>query len=98
MCVHAGTNATMSHKYSCWARSQMKYILGDSGRSYVVGFGNDPPTHAHHRGVSCPLETGGLGSNVPTCDYDNFNVASADPNIIYGALLGGVLPLWLLLL
>lgn len=70
----------------------MKYILGDSGRSYVVGFGNDPPTHAHHRGASCPPETGGLGSNVPTCDYSDFSVATADPNIIYGALLGGVLP------
>ncbi|CAL5226752.1 g9605 [Coccomyxa viridis] len=83
------TDPTMSHRYSCWARSQMKYILGDSGRSYVVGFGNDPPTHAHHRGASCPPETGGLGSNVPTCDYSDFSVATADPNIIYGALLGG---------
>ncbi len=32
----------------------INYILGDSGRSLVVGFGNNPPTHAHHRAASCP--------------------------------------------
>ena len=85
----AGSNITMAHRYSCWARSQMKYILGDCGRSYVVGFGNSPPTHVHHRGASCPLETGGLGSNAPTCDFPNFNLATSNPNILYGALVGG---------
>ena len=30
-----------------FARSQLNYILGDTGRSYVVGWGNKPPTHAH---------------------------------------------------
>ena len=70
----------------------MKYILGDCGRSYVVGFGNNSPTHVHHRGASCPLETGGLGSNVPTCDFTNFNLATSNPNILYGALVGGASP------
>ena len=67
----------------------MRYILGDCGRSYVVGFGNNPPTHVHHRGASCPLETGGLGSNVPTCDFSAFNLATSNPNVLYGALVGG---------
>lgn len=67
----------------------MKYILGDCGRSYVAGFGTNPPTHVHHRGASCPLETGGVASNSPTCDYSNFNLASSNPNILYGALVGG---------
>ena len=67
----------------------MKYILGDCGRSYVVGFGNNPPTHVHHRGASCPLETGGLGSNSPTCDFSDFNLATSNPNILFGALVGG---------
>jgi len=30
-------------------KSQINYMLGDSGRSYVVGFGNNPPTQPHHR-------------------------------------------------
>ena len=29
--------------------SQIDYILGDGGRSYVVGFGNNPPKQPHHR-------------------------------------------------
>jgi endoglucanase len=80
----------MANRYSCWARSQIKYILGDCGRSYVAGYGSNPPTHVHHRGASCLLETGGLGSNTPTCDYNDFNLATANPNIIYGALVGGM--------
>lgn len=30
-------------------KSQIDYILGDSGRSYVVGFGKNPPKNPHHR-------------------------------------------------
>ena len=36
-------------EYRKWAESQIHYILGDSGRSLVVGFGKNPPTHPHHR-------------------------------------------------
>jgi hypothetical protein len=35
--------------YRQFAKSQIDYILGDSGRSYIVGFGYNPPTHVHHR-------------------------------------------------
>jgi hypothetical protein len=35
--------------YRQFFKTQIDYILGDSGRSYVVGFGNNPPTHARHR-------------------------------------------------
>jgi hypothetical protein len=35
--------------YRQFVKTQIDYILGDSGRSYVVGFGNNPPTHARHR-------------------------------------------------
>jgi hypothetical protein len=35
-------------------KNQMHYILGDTGRSYVVGFGNNPPNKPHHRSSSCP--------------------------------------------
>ena len=30
-------------------KSQIDYILGDSGRSFVVGFGENPPKNPHHR-------------------------------------------------
>ncbi|CAL8464163.1 g3698 [Coccomyxa elongata] len=85
----AASDATKAHRYSCWARSQMKYILGDSGRSFVVGFGKNPPTHIHHRGASCPPEQLPWGSNNPTCDYSDFSLSTSNPNVLTGALVGG---------
>lgn len=60
----------------------MGYILGDSGRSYVVGYGNNPPTHYHHRAASCP------GPGQP-CGWDYFNSPNDNIHILTGALVGG---------
>lgn len=35
--------------YRQWAMCQIHYALGDTGRSFVVGFGVNPPTRPHHR-------------------------------------------------
>jgi len=68
--------------YNAFARSQIHYMLGDGGRSYVVGFGNNPPLRPHHRSSSCPLK----GS----CDWHNaYESSEANPQILYGALVGG---------
>ena len=32
-----------------FAENQINYILGDGGRSYVCGWGNNPPQRPHHR-------------------------------------------------
>ena len=32
----------------CFAKKQLGYILGDTGRSFVVGFGKNPPQRPHH--------------------------------------------------
>ena len=37
-----------------FARSQINYILGDTGRSYIVGFGVDPPNKIYHKESFCP--------------------------------------------
>ena len=37
-------------QYRKWAKSQIGYTLGDTGRSFVVGYGVNPPTHPSHRG------------------------------------------------
>jgi hypothetical protein len=43
-----------------------RYILGDTGRSYVVGVGNNPPCRPHSRMASCP--------NAPAaCGYEYVN-------------------------
>uniref|UniRef100_A0A7M5UKP5 Endoglucanase n=1 Tax=Clytia hemisphaerica TaxID=252671 RepID=A0A7M5UKP5_9CNID len=73
--------STMADKdfYNEFARSQIHYMLGDAGRSYVVGFGNNPPQRPHHRSSSCPV-------NGP-CKQ----TGSSDPNpvVLHGALVGG---------
>lgn len=35
------------------AIGQLGYALGDTGRSFVVGFGKNPPKQPHHRSSSC---------------------------------------------
>ena len=60
----------------------MNYILGDNpqNRSYVVGFGNNPPLNPHHRTAhgtwTNNLRTGG-------------DAQGNNRHIIYGALVGG---------
>jgi hypothetical protein len=34
--------------YRQLAKSQIHYALGDTGRSFVVGFGVNPPVKPHH--------------------------------------------------
>ena len=46
-----------------FAESQINYILGDTGRSFVVGWGNNPPERCHHRGASCPNRPAPCGWN-----------------------------------
>lgn len=67
--------------YECWAMFQIRYMLGEGGQSYVVGFGNNPPTHAHHQGASCPVSG--------PCGWSYFSDSDPNPNVIYGALVGG---------
>jgi len=60
---YATTTAFLACVYSDWengdkekaktylefARSQADYALGSTGRSFVVGFGENPPKRPHHR-------------------------------------------------
>ena len=65
-----------------FAKSQVDYALGSSGRSYVVGYGQNPPLRAHHRAASCP-------DRPATCDWNAFTQSGPNPQIINGALVGG---------
>merc|ERR1712150_39555 len=68
-----------------WARSQIHYMLGDNnyGRSYVIGFGNNPPQRPHHRSSSCNPDW-----NIP-CNWDDYNRWEPNPSVLTGALVGG---------
>jgi hypothetical protein len=74
--------AGIQNAVDCTTKKQLGYILGDTGRSFVVGYGTNPPQRPHHRASSCPP----LG--VP-CTWDYFNNPGPNPQTLYGALVGG---------
>ena len=53
ICLAAANSGVKTAEYSSYAEKQIGYMLGDSGRSYVVGFGTNPPTQPHHKAASC---------------------------------------------
>jgi len=87
---HSTTTAFLAAVYSDWeecpsdkakyylefAKQQVDYALGSSGRSYVVGFGENPPQRPHHRTAH--------SSWVDTADEPDYH-----RHILYGALVGG---------
>ena len=77
---HVGPRA--GAPYECWALSQLRYMLGDSGRSYLVGFGARFPTQPHQRAASCPSPPAG-------CNYLQLHSPDPNPHVLVGALVGG---------
>jgi hypothetical protein len=74
----AGTKKTAYHDF---AKKQIDYILGanPSNRSYMIGFGNNPPINPHHRGAHGAWLDSGPATNPPLNNR----------HIIYGAIVGG---------
>ena len=72
------TDTTLKNRYLNFARSQVDYALGnnEANRSYVVGYGTNPPQHPHHRTAH------GSWS-------DQQSVPPNHRHTIYGALVGG---------
>lgn len=65
-----------AEKYMDFCEKQVNYALGSTGRSYVVGFGENPPEHPHHRTAQ------GSWS-------DNMNEPENHRHVLFGALVGG---------
>lgn len=66
-----------------FAKQQIDYALGDGGRSFVCGYGNNPPVQPHHRGSSCP-------DRPQVCDWQTgYNNPGANYQTLTGALVGG---------
>ena len=63
-------------KYWEFAVSQVNYALGSTGRSYVVGFGENSPENPHHRTAHCSYA-------------NNMNEPAEEVHTLYGALVGG---------
>ena len=71
-------DAAKKKQYRDFAARQADYILGENPakRSYVIGFGTNPPTKPHHRTAH--------GSWA-----DNMKVPVESRHVLYGALVGG---------
>jgi len=72
----SGCDPAKAKIYREFAKSQIDYALGSTGRSFVVGFGENPPKYPHHRAAH-----GGWEAMMTT--------PSEHRHILYGALVGG---------
>lgn len=72
------TDATLKARYHDFAVKQINYALGDNPlkRSFVVGYGTNPPQRVHHRTVE---------GSYP----GNASDTVVSKHILYGALAGG---------
>lgn len=50
----SATQPGLAKEYRCWGLSQVRYVLGDTGRSLVVGYGRNPPKRTQDRAAACP--------------------------------------------
>jgi len=76
---YLGSTDPLYARYHDFAAKQINYALGDNplNRSYVVGFGNNPPRNVHHRGAH--------GTWLGSMDSE----PATSRHILYGALVGG---------
>ncbi|WPJ97117.1 glycoside hydrolase family 9 protein [Coraliomargarita algicola] len=65
-------------RYSDFAKAQINYALGSNpqNRSYVCGFGVNPPINPHHR-------------NAHASTTNNIDSPNDNQHVLYGALVGG---------
>merc|ERR1712019_255550 len=79
-------NSKSDGAFNKFSRGQINKMLGDESqnlRSFVVGYGFNPPTQPHHRPSSCP-------DRPATCGWNEFNLNRPNPQVLNGALVGGV--------
>lgn len=73
-----GSTHPLYNRYHNFGKKQIDYILGNNpaNRSYMVGFGNNPPLNVHHRGSH--------GSWM-----DSLQFPAQQRHVLYGAVAGG---------
>lgn len=74
-----------AHHARCFAKQQIDYIMGSTGRSFVTGFGLRPPARPRHRGASCAFVL--AGGDCQSTDFPS--AAATYPNTLDGGLVGG---------
>ncbi|KAL3500863.1 hypothetical protein ACH5RR_039956 [Cinchona calisaya] len=89
--VSCGNKMFTSPNLMAFAKQQVDYLLGKNpkGRSYMVGFGNNPPRQAHHRGSSVPKMSLSQVVSCPVSFVNWYNKNAPNPNELTGAIVGG---------
>ncbi|XP_046461930.1 endoglucanase 12-like isoform X2 [Daphnia pulex] len=82
VCLQAADLNINPLAYRKLAQQQIHYALGDTGRSFVVGFGVNPPLKPHHASSSCP-------NRPAVCDWSTYSSTAPNPQVLYGGLVGG---------
>nr|AMH40388.1 glycoside hydrolase family 9 [Sipyloidea sipylus] len=82
ICSEAAKMGIETDTYRPIIKNQIGYYVGDTGFSYVVGYGSNYPKNAHHRSSSCP-------DHPQTCGWDFFNSDTPNHHVLEGALVGG---------
>jgi len=72
----SGCSADKEKIYNDFAKQQIDYCLGSTGRSFLTGFGVNPPQHYHHRTAHASW-------------YDSMKVPDTHRHTLIGALVGG---------
>ena len=78
-------NQTLKQRYVNFARSQINYAVGynPARRSYVVGYGQNPPAIIYHRTAHGPFA--GFNHLNPRSPFYRLDAR----HVVYGALIGG---------
>lgn len=80
--MYKNINLPMRQDMVAFAKRNVNYALGSSGRSFVAGYGANPPKYLHHAPATCP-------EKPEKCDDQNFYQRAANANVLDGALVGG---------
>jgi endoglucanase len=72
----SGCDSSKASTYNSFAKQQIDYALGSTGRSFEVGFGTNSPEHPHHR-------------TAHSSWTNQMSNPSEHRHVLYGALVGG---------
>ncbi|KAL3155246.1 hypothetical protein ABBQ32_013178 [Trebouxia sp. C0010 RCD-2024] len=76
----------LQFRLNCWSRSQVRYVLGDAGRSLVSGWGKKAPTHVQDKEAACP-SVGTLSKTAAVCGVQSLNSTAPNPRTLPGGVV-----------
>lgn len=79
-----GAPTFLRDRYGCLAASQLNYVLGDTGRSFVAGIGANPPQQLHSREGFCAVD-----APASTCGSAAWSSSAPNAQVVVGALASG---------